>query len=67
MPIALVDERKPGPGDASRIGLVYGGFIRHGDPSRWHWRLEHGLLLENGGYTHWLPFDVECLPLRVEP
>ena len=67
VPISLADGRKPGPSDASPIGLVYCGATLCGDQSRWHWRLEHYLLLKNGGYTHWLPFDVECLPLRVEP
>jgi hypothetical protein len=67
VPIALAEGRAPGPGDASVHGCVYGGFTRNGDPSRWHWRLEHYQLLENSGLTHWLPFDAECLPLRVEP
>jgi small-conductance mechanosensitive channel len=67
VPIALAGGREPGPSDASRIGLVYGGFTRHWDPLRWHWHLTHYQLLENSGYTHWLPFDAECLPLRVEP
>jgi hypothetical protein len=67
VPIALADGRYPGPGDASGNGYVYGGFTRNGDPLRWHWHFRHYLLLENDGYTHWLPHDVECLPLRVEP
>ncbi len=67
VPIALADGRGPGLGDASGNGYVYGGFTRHGDPSRWHWHFRHYFKLEDDGYTHWLPHDVECLPLRVEP
>jgi hypothetical protein len=67
VPIALADGRDPGPSDASVHGCVHAGVIDPLDPSRWRWRLEHYQLLENSGYTHWLPLDVECLPLRVEP
>lgn len=68
VPISLADGHYPGPRDASDNGCVYGGVIlclrrRH----CWHWRFTHYTLLEDGGFTHWLPPDVECLPVRVEP
>ena len=67
VPISLADGRKPGPGDASDNGCVYGGVTLRRDPLRWHWHFTHYLLLENSGFTHWLPPDVECLPARLEP
>jgi hypothetical protein len=67
VPIALADGRYPGPGDASDNGCVYGGVTLRRDPSRWQWHFTHYLLLEHGGFTHWLPHDVECLPARVQP
>ena len=67
VPISLADGQYPGPSDASDNGCVYAGVTLHRDPSRWHWRFAHYTLLEGGGFTHWLPPDVECLPARVEP
>jgi hypothetical protein len=67
VPIALADGRNPDPSETSHHGCVYGGVTFELDPSRWHWRLEYYELLKNNGFTHWLPFDVECLPVRVEP
>jgi hypothetical protein len=67
VPIALADGHYPGPGDASDNGCVYGGVTLRRDPLRWQWHFTHYLLLEHGGFTHWLPPDVECLPAKVEP
>ena len=68
VPIALADGREPGPSDASDHGYVYGGMTFGAkDPLRWQWVLTHYLSLDNCSFTHWLPPDVECLPLRVEP
>ena len=67
VPIALASGHYPSPSDTSGDDWVYGGVASCGDPSRWHWRFTHYLLLESGGFTHWLPPDVECLPVRVEP
>ena len=66
VPISLADGHYPGPGDASEGGCVYGGVTLHKDPLRLHWRFLHYTLLESGGFTHWLPPDVECLPARVQ-
>jgi hypothetical protein len=65
VPIALASGRNPDPSETSSNGWVYGGVLR-GDLLRWHWQFTHYLLLESSGFTHWLPFDVECLPVRVE-
>ena len=67
VPISLADGHYPDPSDALDNGCVYGGATLRKDPSRWHWCLAHYTLLENGGFTHWLPPDVECLPTMVEP
>jgi hypothetical protein len=66
VPISLADGHYPGPSDASDNGCVYGGNRGKGR-RRWHWHFTHYTLLENGGFTHWLPPDVECLPAKVEP
>jgi hypothetical protein len=67
VPIPLASGHYPSPSDASGNGLVYGGVTLRGDPLRWHWHFTYYLLLESGGFTHWLPPDIECLPVRVEP
>jgi hypothetical protein len=67
VPIALAGGRYPGPSDASDNGCVYGGVTLRRDPLRWHWHFTYYLLLENSGFTHWLPPDVECLPAKAEP
>jgi hypothetical protein len=66
VPISLIAGYYPSPSDASDSGCVYGGLTLQCDPSRWHWQLVHYTLLEYGGMTHWLPPDVECLPVEVE-
>jgi hypothetical protein len=66
VPIALADGHNPDSSDASDNGYVYGGVASCVDPLRWYWHLEPYQFLKNSGFTHWLPFDVECLPVRVE-
>ncbi len=66
IPISLADGHYPSSGDASDNCRVYGGFTLPRDPSRWHWQFVFYNLLESGGFTHWLPHDVECLPTKVE-
>jgi hypothetical protein len=67
IPISLADGHYPSQSDASASGRVYGGCTLLRDPSRWHWQFVFYNLLESGGFTHWLPPDVECLPTKVEP
>lgn len=66
VPFSLAGGDYPGPRDASDNGCIYGGITLYRDPSRLHWRFVHYTLLESGGFTHWLPPDVECLPTKVE-
>jgi hypothetical protein len=63
IPVPLA-ERRPGPED--RDGeLVWAGCRAPGLPY-WEWCLDVADLLDEGGYTHWLPASTRFLPARVE-
>jgi hypothetical protein len=58
-----ISGRKPALKDCDG-GLVWAGCHAPGLPY-WEWCLDLADLLDNGGYTHWLPTNTHFLPARV--